>query len=199
MSSTHKWKTRILKQSSSPRMHFKPHSILRNPPWTIQIGGGGCFDWFPLWATIKIYCPVWTTSNLPLTGLSCSVSSTDHGVLRGPICDIDSWLWSVMPLLDHVGSDLCCSMEVISTLEEHTLQPHDDKYFLSLSLCIYITSYLFNHLLKVWFGCFYHSFFFRYIRSERSIILLNFCLSIICSNILILVGQTQTQNVVSVI
>uniref|UniRef100_A0A8C9Z4H1 Adhesion G protein-coupled receptor B3 n=1 Tax=Sander lucioperca TaxID=283035 RepID=A0A8C9Z4H1_SANLU len=34
----------------------------------------------------------------------------------------------------------------------------------------------------------------RYIRSERSIILLNFCLSIICSNILILVGQTQTQN-----
>ncbi|XP_031159071.1 adhesion G protein-coupled receptor B3 isoform X6 [Sander lucioperca] len=35
----------------------------------------------------------------------------------------------------------------------------------------------------------------RYIRSERSIILLNFCLSIICSNILILVGQTQTQNV----
>ncbi|XP_023818797.1 adhesion G protein-coupled receptor B3 isoform X5 [Oryzias latipes] len=35
----------------------------------------------------------------------------------------------------------------------------------------------------------------RYIRSERSIILLNFCLSIICSNILILVGQTQTRNV----
>lgn len=40
--------------------------------------------------------------------------------------------------------------------------------------------------------------FFRYIRSERSIILLNFCLSIICSNILILVGQTQTHNAVSV-
>lgn len=37
----------------------------------------------------------------------------------------------------------------------------------------------------------------RYIRSERSIILLNFCLSIVCSNILILVGQTQTHNVVS--
>ncbi|KAM4591858.1 adhesion G protein-coupled receptor B3 isoform 4-T4 [Odontesthes bonariensis] len=35
----------------------------------------------------------------------------------------------------------------------------------------------------------------RYIRSERSIILLNFCVSIICSNILILVGQTQTHNV----
>ncbi|XP_072292332.1 adhesion G protein-coupled receptor B3 isoform X8 [Eucyclogobius newberryi] len=35
----------------------------------------------------------------------------------------------------------------------------------------------------------------RYIRSERSIILLNFCLSIVCSNILILIGQTQTHNV----
>ncbi|XP_026133495.1 adhesion G protein-coupled receptor B3 isoform X5 [Carassius auratus] len=33
-----------------------------------------------------------------------------------------------------------------------------------------------------------------YIRSERSTILINFCLSIICSNILILVGQTQTHN-----
>lgn len=45
--------------------------------------------------------------------------------------------------------------------------------------------------------CFYYSL--RYIRSERSIILLNFCLSIVCSNILILVGQTQTHNVVSVL
>ncbi|XP_072264584.1 adhesion G protein-coupled receptor B3 isoform X4 [Pyxicephalus adspersus] len=34
----------------------------------------------------------------------------------------------------------------------------------------------------------------RYIKSERSIILINFCLSIISSNILILVGQTQIQN-----
>lgn len=34
----------------------------------------------------------------------------------------------------------------------------------------------------------------RYIKSERSIILINFCLSIISSNILILVGQTQVHN-----
>uniref|UniRef100_A0A8C6PU28 G-protein coupled receptors family 2 profile 2 domain-containing protein n=1 Tax=Nothobranchius furzeri TaxID=105023 RepID=A0A8C6PU28_NOTFU len=33
-----------------------------------------------------------------------------------------------------------------------------------------------------------------YIRSERSVILINFCLSIICSNALILIGQTQTRN-----
>lgn len=31
----------------------------------------------------------------------------------------------------------------------------------------------------------------RFIKSERSIILLNFCVSILASNVLILVGQTQ--------
>ncbi|KAM8882889.1 adhesion G protein-coupled receptor B2 isoform 19-T19 [Synchiropus picturatus] len=36
--------------------------------------------------------------------------------------------------------------------------------------------------------------FWRYIRSERSIILVNFCLSILASNLLILVGQSQTLN-----
>uniref|UniRef100_A0A8C5BBQ9 Adhesion G protein-coupled receptor B1-like n=1 Tax=Gadus morhua TaxID=8049 RepID=A0A8C5BBQ9_GADMO len=34
----------------------------------------------------------------------------------------------------------------------------------------------------------------KYIRSERSVILINFCISIICSNALILVGQTQARN-----
>lgn len=34
----------------------------------------------------------------------------------------------------------------------------------------------------------------RYIRSERSVILINFCLSIISSNALILIGQSQTRN-----
>lgn len=38
------------------------------------------------------------------------------------------------------------------------------------------------------------SFSCRYIRSERSVILINFCLSIISSNALILIGQTQTRN-----
>lgn len=51
-------------------------------------------------------------SCLPLTGLSHSVLSIDHGVLRGPICDIDSWLWFVLPRLDHPGCDLRCAMEV---------------------------------------------------------------------------------------
>ncbi|XP_031442354.1 adhesion G protein-coupled receptor B1-like isoform X2 [Clupea harengus] len=34
----------------------------------------------------------------------------------------------------------------------------------------------------------------KYIRSERSVILINFCLSIIFSNALILIGQTQSRN-----
>ncbi|KAM7408879.1 hypothetical protein PAMA_002550 [Pampus argenteus] len=36
----------------------------------------------------------------------------NHAVPRGPICDTDSWLWSVLPRLDHVGSDLCRAMEI---------------------------------------------------------------------------------------
>uniref|UniRef100_A0A8C2JWG2 Adhesion G protein-coupled receptor B1a n=1 Tax=Cyprinus carpio TaxID=7962 RepID=A0A8C2JWG2_CYPCA len=43
-------------------------------------------------------------------------------------------------------------------------------------------------------GSVFLGFFFRYIRSERSVILINFCLSIISSNALILIGQTQTRN-----
>ncbi|XP_077447248.1 brain-specific angiogenesis inhibitor 2 isoform X10 [Stigmatopora argus] len=39
---------------------------------------------------------------------------------------------------------------------------------------------------------FIYAAFWRYIRSERSIILVNFCLSILASNLLILVGQSQT-------
>lgn len=40
--------------------------------------------------------------------------------------------------------------------------------------------------------CHPHPTLRRYIRSERSIILVNFCLSILASNLLILVGQSQT-------
>lgn len=56
-----------------------------------------------------------------------------------------------------------------------------------------------NNALALLEECnFNKQFVFRYIRSERSIILINFCLSIVCSNILILVGQTQTHNAVSI-
>lgn len=49
----------------------------------------------------------------PLTAWSRSVSSSDHGVLRGPICDTDRGLWSLLPGPDHVGGDLRRVMEVI--------------------------------------------------------------------------------------
>lgn len=77
-----------------------------------------------------LLCFIEPHPNLPLTASSSTVSSTDHGVLRGPICDIDSWLWSVLPRLDHVGSDLCRAMEVIANIfKELKLQPHDDERF----------------------------------------------------------------------
>lgn len=52
----------------------------------------------------------------PLTAWSCSVS-TDHGVLRGPICDADRRLWSLLPRPDHVGGDLRRAMEVTVLLK----------------------------------------------------------------------------------
>jgi hypothetical protein len=44
------------------------------------------------------------------------LSPTDHGVLSGPLCDFDHWLWSVLSRLDPVASGLCYSMEV-STIQ----------------------------------------------------------------------------------
>lgn len=80
--------------------------------------------------------PLWTLSNLPavvfffvsctncvrprphytlaLTAWSRSVSSTDHGLLRGPVCDVDRRLRSVLPRPDHAGGDLRRAMEVIA-------------------------------------------------------------------------------------
>lgn len=67
-------------------------------------------------------------------------------------------------------------------------------FFLNATLCVAM------HHVSSWQKSIYghpsSSFFFfypvRYIRSERSIILVNFCLSILASNLLILVGQSQT-------
>uniref|UniRef100_A0A8C7CVB0 Adhesion G protein-coupled receptor B2 n=1 Tax=Oncorhynchus kisutch TaxID=8019 RepID=A0A8C7CVB0_ONCKI len=53
-----------------------------------------------------------------------------------------------------------------------------------------LSSFLLSLLLFILSASF--SLSLRYIRSERSIILVNFCLSILASNILILVGQSQT-------
>lgn len=57
-------------------------------------------------------------------------------------------------------------------------------FFTSRDLSIFLTSHV-CHSYPILYPC-------RYIRSERSIILVNFCLSILASNLLILVGQSQT-------
>lgn len=61
---------------------------------------------------------------------------------------------------------------------------------------LWVNDYEIIDVIPMYWLCFC-VFFFRYIRSERSVILINFCLSIISSNALILIGQTQTRNKVT--
>ncbi|XP_026203285.1 adhesion G protein-coupled receptor B1-like [Anabas testudineus] len=86
---------------------------------------------------------------------------------------------------------VCDSLSTFAILARVNLDSNMDKALLpsvtlivgcgvsSLTLLLLIIIYV-----SVW----------KYIRSERSVILINFCLSIICSNALILVGQTQARN-----
>lgn len=111
------------------------------------------------------------------------VSFTGYGVLRGPIRDTDCGLWPILHSFDHPGCGVCCIMEVnfVSML---CLNVKMQRFVTYNCHCSFEKYKLITY------------FYIRYIRSERSIILINFCLSIICSNILILVGQTQTHNAV---
>lgn len=78
----------------------------------------------PLWTLPNllavVFCPALTASDhlpttpLALTAWSRPVPPTDHGLLRGPVCDVDRRLRSVLPRPDHTGGDLCRSMEVIA-------------------------------------------------------------------------------------
>uniref|UniRef100_A0A3Q2QGF2 Adhesion G protein-coupled receptor B3 n=1 Tax=Fundulus heteroclitus TaxID=8078 RepID=A0A3Q2QGF2_FUNHE len=116
--------------------------------------------------TMKPYCALW-----------------DSTVMN------DSWgAWSAKGcktvLTD--ASHTKCSCDRVSTFAILAQQP---RGIVSSILICYSLYLLLSFVFIYFFVC------FRYIRSERSIILLNFCLSIVCSNILILVGQTQTHNV----
>ncbi|ERE86183.1 brain-specific angiogeneis inhibitor 1 [Cricetulus griseus] len=83
--------------------------------------------------------------------------------------------WSVMLLLEKLGL-LLVNMDK-ATVPSVTLIVGCGVSSLTLLMLVII-------YVSVW----------RYIRSERSVILINFCLSIISSNALILIGQTQTRN-----
>uniref|UniRef100_A0AAY4D5C2 Adhesion G protein-coupled receptor B1b n=1 Tax=Denticeps clupeoides TaxID=299321 RepID=A0AAY4D5C2_9TELE len=86
---------------------------------------------------------------------------------------------------------VCDGLSTFAILARISTEPDMDKTYLpsvtlivgcgvsSLTLLLLIIIYV-----SVW----------KYIRSERSVILINFCLSIICSNALILIGQTQARN-----
>uniref|UniRef100_A0AAV2KAH4 Brain-specific angiogenesis inhibitor 1 n=1 Tax=Knipowitschia caucasica TaxID=637954 RepID=A0AAV2KAH4_KNICA len=96
-----------------------------------------------------------------------------------------------VPVHSHRTKCVCDSLSTFAILARVNFDSIMDKSLLpsvtlivgcgvsSLTLLLLIIIYV-----SVW----------KYIRSERSVILINFCISIICSNALILVGQTQARN-----
>ncbi|KAK5883478.1 hypothetical protein CesoFtcFv8_000271 [Champsocephalus esox] len=96
-----------------------------------------------------------------------------------------------VPVHSHRTKCVCDSLSTFAILAHVNFDSIMDKTLLpsvtlivgcgvsSLTLLLLIIIYV-----SVW----------KYIRSERSVILINFCISIICSNALILIGQTQARN-----
>ncbi|RLW13315.1 hypothetical protein DV515_00000576 [Chloebia gouldiae] len=97
-------------------------------------------------------------------------TGTAFSVFQG----VFGWPLSAVPLWDHLQSRQNMEKVLVPSV---TLIVGCGVSSLTLLLLIII-------YVSVW----------RYIRSERSVILINFCLSIISSNALILIGQTQTRN-----
>uniref|UniRef100_A0A3Q3KF25 Adhesion G protein-coupled receptor B2 n=1 Tax=Monopterus albus TaxID=43700 RepID=A0A3Q3KF25_MONAL len=82
---------------------------------------------------------------------------------------------------------LCSRISTYAVLAQQTKDPvshHMPSVPLMVGCAVSCTALLILLLI--------YAAFWRYIRSERSIILVNFCLSILASNLLILVGQSQT-------
>uniref|UniRef100_A0A668RQM8 Adhesion G protein-coupled receptor B2 n=1 Tax=Oreochromis aureus TaxID=47969 RepID=A0A668RQM8_OREAU len=81
---------------------------------------------------------------------------------------------------------LCSRISTYAVLAQQAKDPKVTVQSISLSLMLTAHACHFSLFPVSRFSA------FRYIRSERSIILVNFCLSILASNLLILVGQSQT-------
>lgn len=113
-----------------------------------------------------------------LKGTFGLVSSVDDGQSTSPVRDPHRWLWGLLTHSAAPHHHLRLSLEVSNSTFNITA-----CYLFSLSV-LSLNLFLLSRIS-------------RYIRSERSVILINFCLSIICSNALILVGQTQARNKVS--
>ncbi|XP_078248150.1 adhesion G protein-coupled receptor B1 isoform X4 [Pogona vitticeps] len=125
-----------------------------------------------------------TTTTITSSSSSSSFSSSQLG----------AWSWRgcrTVPVDPFRTKCLCDRISTFAILAQLSAEMNPEKVLVpsvtlivgcgvsSLTLLLLIIIYI-----SVW----------RYIRSERSVILINFCLSIISSNALILIGQTQTRN-----
>ncbi|XP_054841913.1 adhesion G protein-coupled receptor B1 [Eublepharis macularius] len=130
-------------------------------------------------------CILWDDAHI------CSI--TEPPLLPSP-AQLGAWSWRgcrTVPVDAFRTKCLCDRISTFAILAQLSAEMNTEKVLVpsvtlivgcgvsSLTLLLLIIIYI-----SVW----------RYIRSERSVILINFCLSIISSNALILIGQTQTRN-----
>ncbi|XP_061425150.1 LOW QUALITY PROTEIN: adhesion G protein-coupled receptor B3-like [Lethenteron reissneri] len=96
-------------------------------------------------------------------------------------------------LLSDAGKTLCqCGKVSAFTILAQQAQTQKVEPVRTLSVALIVGCSISS--LALMLLIFIYTLIWRSIKSDRSVILINFCLSIISSNILILVGQTQTQN-----
>uniref|UniRef100_UPI00358E67E6 adhesion G protein-coupled receptor B3-like n=1 Tax=Myxine glutinosa TaxID=7769 RepID=UPI00358E67E6 len=127
-----------------------------------------------------------------------NVSSTSYCVLwDGPKLGDGGWSQDGCTAAFSDASHTRCACERASTYAIFTTLSNrkdmDRKGISSLSLaagCV-VSSLALTFLIIA------YCIFWRAIKSDRSVILINFCVSIISSNILILIGQTQVHNKVT--
>ncbi|XP_053102385.1 adhesion G protein-coupled receptor B1 isoform X7 [Hemicordylus capensis] len=138
-------------------------------------------------ATTNQTCILWDEADVPSSFSTSSSSSFSSSQLG-------AWSWRgcrTVPVDPFRTKCLCDRISTFAILAQLSAEMNAEKALVpsvtlivgcgvsSLTLLLLIIIYI-----SVW----------RYIRSERSVILINFCLSIISSNALILIGQTQTRN-----
>ncbi|XP_042321206.1 adhesion G protein-coupled receptor B1-like isoform X1 [Sceloporus undulatus] len=136
-------------------------------------------------------CILWDEADVPSYSSSTITSSSSSSFSSS---QLGAWSWRgcrTVPVDPFRTKCLCDRISTFAILAQLSAEMNPEKVLVpsvtlivgcgvsSLTLLLLIIIYI-----SVW----------RYIRSERSVILINFCLSIISSNALILIGQTQTRN-----
>nr|XP_060631930.1 adhesion G protein-coupled receptor B1-like isoform X3 [Anolis sagrei ordinatus] len=136
-------------------------------------------------------CILWDDADVPSSSTTITSSSSSSSFSSS---QLGAWSWRgcrTVPVDPFRTKCLCDRISTFAILAQLSAEMNSEKVLVpsvtlivgcgvsSLTLLLLIIIYI-----SVW----------RYIRSERSVILINFCLSIISSNALILIGQTQTRN-----